>query len=46
MIPTRTTLTPHGNSDARAIRNALRFANEAASSGMLDSIRMTAHRGR
>lgn len=36
----------HGNSDARAIRNALRFANEAASSGMLDSIRMTAHRGR
>ena len=34
----------HGNSDARAIRNALRFANEAASSGMLDSIRMTAHR--
>ena len=34
----------HGNSDARAIRNALRFANEAAASGMLDSIRMTAHR--
>jgi glycerol-3-phosphate acyltransferase PlsX len=30
----------HGNSDARAIRNALRVASEGASSGMLDSIRV------
>ena len=29
----------HGNSDARAIKNALRLAHEAATSGMLDSIR-------
>jgi glycerol-3-phosphate acyltransferase PlsX len=29
----------HGNSDARAIKNALRFAHEGATSGMLDSIR-------
>jgi glycerol-3-phosphate acyltransferase PlsX len=29
----------HGNSDARAIKNAIRFAHDAASSGMLDSIR-------
>ncbi|MDE3096677.1 MAG: phosphate acyltransferase PlsX [Chloroflexota bacterium] len=36
----------HGNSDARAIRNALRFANDGASSGMLDAIRtFSARRG-
>jgi glycerol-3-phosphate acyltransferase PlsX len=29
----------HGASDARAIKNALKFANEAVTSGMLDSIR-------
>ncbi len=29
----------HGNSDARAIRNALRFARDGAASGMLDTIR-------
>ena len=29
----------HGNSDARAIKNALKFAHEGATSGMLDSIR-------
>src|SRR6185437_9670058 len=29
----------HGNSDARAIRNALRFARDGASSGLLDTIR-------
>ncbi len=29
----------HGNSDARAIKNALRCAGEGASSGMLESIR-------
>jgi glycerol-3-phosphate acyltransferase PlsX len=29
----------HGNSDARAIRNALRFARDGAGSGMLDTIR-------
>ena len=34
----------HGNSDARAIRNALRFASEGASSGMLDAIRSTSGR--
>jgi glycerol-3-phosphate acyltransferase PlsX len=34
----------HGNSDARAIKNALRFANDAASSGMLDNIRTLQHR--
>jgi glycerol-3-phosphate acyltransferase PlsX len=34
----------HGASDARAIRNALRFAGEAAASGMLESIR--GHLGR
>ena len=34
----------HGNSDARAIRNALRFASEGASSGMLDAIRTTSGR--
>jgi glycerol-3-phosphate acyltransferase PlsX len=28
----------HGNSDARAIKNALKFAHEGATSGMLDSI--------
>jgi len=32
----------HGASDARAVRNALRAANEAASSGMLDAIRSLA----
>ena len=32
----------HGISDARAIRNAVRAANEAASSGMLDAIRSLA----
>jgi glycerol-3-phosphate acyltransferase PlsX len=32
----------HGNSDARAIRNALRTTHEAAVSGMLDTIRTTA----
>jgi glycerol-3-phosphate acyltransferase PlsX len=31
----------HGNSDARAIRNAIRTASEGAASGMLDSIRAT-----
>ena len=31
----------HGNSEARAIKNALRFAHDAASSGMLDVIRTT-----
>jgi glycerol-3-phosphate acyltransferase PlsX len=31
----------HGNSDARAIRNALRFASEGVSSGMLEAIRST-----
>ena len=34
----------HGNSDARAIKNALRFANHAANSGMLDSIRVHSQR--
>ena len=34
----------HGNSDARAIKNALRFAHHAASSGMLDSIRAHSQR--
>ena len=34
----------HGNSDARAIKNALRFANHAANSGMLDSIRAHSQR--
>jgi glycerol-3-phosphate acyltransferase PlsX len=29
----------HGNSDARAIKNCLRLAHDAAASGMLDSIR-------
>ncbi len=32
----------HGASDPRAVRNALRAANEAASSGMLDAIRSLA----
>lgn len=32
-------LIGHGNSNARAIRNALRTANEGAQSGMIDSIR-------
>jgi len=32
-------LIAHGNSNARAVRNALRTANEGAQSGMLDSIR-------
>ena len=34
----------HGNSDARAIKNAIRFASHAASSGMLDSIRSHSQR--
>ncbi len=34
----------HGASDARAVRNALNAANEAASSGMLDAIRSLAKR--
>lgn len=34
----------HGASDARAIKNALRFANEATTSGMLDSIRTALQR--
>ena len=34
----------HGASDARAVRNALHAANEAASSGMLDAIRSLAKR--
>jgi glycerol-3-phosphate acyltransferase PlsX len=34
----------HGNSDARAIKNAIRFASSAASSGMLDSIRVHSQR--
>lgn len=34
----------HGNSDARAIKNCIRFAHEAASSGMLDSIRAHSQR--
>ena len=34
----------HGNSDARAIRNAIRFAGEGASSGMLDMIRSVSGR--
>ena len=34
----------HGNSDARAIRNAIRFAAEGASSGMLDMIRSVSGR--
>ncbi len=34
----------HGNSDARAIKNALRFASHAANSGMLDSIRVHSQR--
>jgi glycerol-3-phosphate acyltransferase PlsX len=34
----------HGSSDGRAIKNALRFANEAVSSGMLDAIRATSGR--
>jgi len=32
-------LIAHGNSNARAIRNAVRTASEGAQSGMLDSIR-------
>jgi glycerol-3-phosphate acyltransferase PlsX len=32
-------LIAHGNSSARAIRNALGTASEGAQSGMLDSIR-------
>ena len=32
-------LIAHGNSNARAVRNALRTASEGAQSGMLDSIR-------
>jgi phosphate acyltransferase len=35
-------LIAHGASDARAVRNALKAANEAASSGMLDAIRSLA----
>jgi hypothetical protein len=34
----------HGASNARAIKNCLRFASEAATSGMLDSIRATSGR--
>jgi glycerol-3-phosphate acyltransferase PlsX len=34
-------LIAHGNSNARAIKNALRTASEGAQSGMLDSIRST-----
>jgi len=34
----------HGNSDARAIKNALALAHHAASSGMLDVIRTTTGR--
>ena len=34
----------HGASDARAVRNALNAANDAASSGMLDAIRSLAKR--
>ncbi len=34
----------HGNSDARAIKNAIRFAAHAANSGMLDSIRVHSQR--
>jgi glycerol-3-phosphate acyltransferase PlsX len=34
----------HGNSDARAVKNAIRFAADAASSGMLDSIRAHSQR--
>jgi phosphate acyltransferase len=34
----------HGNSDARAIKNAIRFAADAANSGMLDSIRAHSQR--
>ena len=34
-------LIAHGNSNARAVRNALRTASEGAQSGMLDSIRTT-----
>ena len=34
----------HGNSDARAIKNALRFASDGASSGMLDMIRSVSGR--
>jgi len=36
----------HGNSNARAIKNALRRAHDGASSGMLDSIRSALQRGR
>jgi glycerol-3-phosphate acyltransferase PlsX len=36
----------HGASDARAIKNALKFANEAVTSGMLDSIRSALGRSR
>ena len=34
----------HGNSDARAIKNALRFTNEAAAKGMLEAIRAVSGR--
>jgi glycerol-3-phosphate acyltransferase PlsX len=34
----------HGASDARAVKNALRAANEGAASGMLDAIRATTGR--
>ena len=34
----------HGNSDARAIKNAIRFAAHAANSGMLDTIRAHSQR--
>lgn len=34
----------HGNSDPRAIRNALRFASEGASRGLLDGIRVVSGR--
>ncbi len=34
----------HGNSDARAIRNALRFASDGATSGMVDMIRSVSGR--
>ena len=36
----------HGNSNARAIKNALRRAHDGATSGMLDSIRTSLQRGR
>ena len=33
-------LIAHGNSNARAIKNAIHFAHEGAQSGMVDSIRL------